>query len=173
MWNTDSSHTDAVLAQFDDTATIEKLTFLSTLASCSPILIPRQAGTTVLCQTSQSRLYPPCRRLRNLPLIYFPHSTPLWIRIHGVRGLQRYDVYVGWPIAPSYMSPNAGGWGGGGLRGLSQWVQLYVYTGTQINFLDLTPYLIYAWGVDWVPPSYTLFAQKWEYTNTGFLYKET
>ncbi len=29
MWNTDSSHTDAVLAQFDDTETKEKLTFLS------------------------------------------------------------------------------------------------------------------------------------------------
>ncbi len=35
------------------------------------------------------------------------------------------------------MSPNAGG--GGGLRGLSQWVQLY--TGAQRNFGDLTPYL--------------------------------
>ncbi len=31
-------------------------------------------------------------------------------------------VYLGWPIAPSYMSPNAGG--GGSLRGLSQLVQL-------------------------------------------------
>ncbi len=38
------------------------------------------------------------------------------------------------------MSPNA--WGGGQLRGLSQWVQLY--TGAQINFGDLTPYLTYA-----------------------------
>jgi hypothetical protein len=37
------------------------------------------------------------------------------------------------------MSPNAGG--GGKLRGLSQWVQLY--TGAQINFADLTPYLTY------------------------------
>jgi hypothetical protein len=37
------------------------------------------------------------------------------------------------------MSPNAGG---GELRGLSQWVQLY--TGAQINFGDLTPYLTYA-----------------------------
>ncbi len=34
------------------------------------------------------------------------------------------------------MSPNAGG----GVRGLSQWVQLY--TGAQING-DLTPYLTY------------------------------
>ncbi len=38
------------------------------------------------------------------------------------------------------MSPNAGG--GGELRDLSQWVQLY--TGAQINFGDLTPYLTYA-----------------------------
>jgi hypothetical protein len=31
------------------------------------------------------------------------------------RGLQRDVVYLGgWPIAPSYTSPNAGGWGGGG-----------------------------------------------------------
>ncbi len=32
--------------------------------------------------------------------------------------------------------------GRGELRGLSQWVQLY--TGAQINFGDLTPYLTYA-----------------------------
>jgi hypothetical protein len=38
------------------------------------------------------------------------------------------------------MSPNAGG--GGGLQVLSQIVQLY--TGAQINFGDLTPYLTYA-----------------------------
>ncbi len=38
------------------------------------------------------------------------------------RESQRDVVYLGWPIAPSYMSPNAGG-GGGELRGLSQWVQ--------------------------------------------------
>ncbi len=56
-----------------------------------------------------------------------------------LRGLQRDVVYLSWPIAPSYMSPNAGG--GGELRGLSQWVQLY--TGAQINCGDLTPYLTY------------------------------
>ncbi len=48
------------------------------------------------------------------------------------QGSQRDVVYLGWPIAPSYMSPN------GGLRGLSQWVQW-----AQINFGDLTPYLTY------------------------------
>jgi hypothetical protein len=56
-----------------------------------------------------------------------------------VRGLQRDVVYLGWPIAPSYISPNA--LGGGELRGLSQWVQLY--TGAQITFGDPTPYLTY------------------------------
>jgi hypothetical protein len=29
------------------------------------------------------------------------------------RGLQRNGVYLGWPIAPSETSPNAGGWDGG------------------------------------------------------------
>ncbi len=42
-------------------------------------------------------------------------------------------------IAPSYMSPNAGG--GGKLRGLSQWVQLYA--GAHLNFEDLAPFLTY------------------------------
>ncbi len=41
------------------------------------------------------------------------------------------------------MSPNAGG--GGEWRSLSQWVQLY--TGAQINFGDLTPYLTYGQDV--------------------------
>ncbi len=59
------------------------------------------------------------------------------------RGLLRDVVYLGWPIAPSYASPNAGG--GGELRGLSQWVQLY--TGAQINFGDLTPYLTMAYAI--------------------------
>ena len=53
------------------------------------------------------------------------------------QGLQRDVVYLGWPIAPSYLSPNVGG--GGVSRGLRQWVQLY--TGVQINFRDLTPFL--------------------------------
>jgi hypothetical protein len=43
------------------------------------------------------------------------------------------------PIAPSYMSPNAGG--SGGVGGLSLRIQLY--TGAQINFGDLTPSLTY------------------------------
>jgi hypothetical protein len=52
---------------------------------------------------------------------------------------QRDVFYLGWPIAPLYMSPNAGG---EGLLGLSQWVQLY--TRAQINFGEPTPYLTYA-----------------------------
>jgi hypothetical protein len=55
------------------------------------------------------------------------------------RGSQRDVVYLGWPVAPSYMSPNTGG--GGGVAGSSQWVPLY--TGAR-NFGDLTPYLTYA-----------------------------
>ncbi len=39
------------------------------------------------------------------------------------RGLQRDVVYLGWSIATSYMSANAGG--GEELRSLSEWVQLY------------------------------------------------
>ncbi len=59
-----------------------------------------------------------------------------------VRALHRDVVYLGWPLAPSYMSPNAGG---GELRGLSQWEQLY--TEAQINFGDINLYLTYASGV--------------------------
>ncbi len=54
-------------------------------------------------------------------------------------GLQRGVVCLGWPIAPSYISPKAGG--RVELLGLSKWVQLY--TAAQINFGDLTPYLTY------------------------------
>ena len=39
----------------------------------------------------------------------------------SIRGSQRDVVYLGWPIAPSYMSPN---WGGGGVTGSQQWVHL-------------------------------------------------
>ncbi len=45
-------------------------------------------------------------------------------------------------FAPLYMSQNAGGRVVGHLWGLSYWVQ--PYTGAQINFRDLTPYLTYA-----------------------------
>jgi hypothetical protein len=62
----------------------------------------------------------------------------MWIQY---RKLHRDVVYLGWPIAPSYMSPKAGR---GALRGLIQWIQLYAEMAeAQINFGDLTPYLTY------------------------------
>ncbi len=45
------------------------------------------------------------------------------------RGSLRDVVYLGWPIAPSHMSPNAGG---GGLRGLSQCVQLCTWSANKL-----------------------------------------
>ncbi len=57
------------------------------------------------------------------------------------RGSQRDVVHLGWPLAPSYMSPNAGG--GVELRGLRQWEH-----GVQINLEDQTPSLTYVW---WSP----------------------
>jgi hypothetical protein len=54
-------------------------------------------------------------------------------------------VCLGWPIAPSRI------WAQrreeGGLRGLSQWVQLYI--GAKVNFEDLTPYLTYGSDISW------------------------
>ncbi len=48
------------------------------------------------------------------------------ICIAGIRGLQRNVVYLGWPIAPSYMSPNAGEWRGGcGVSALSTAVPVH------------------------------------------------
>jgi hypothetical protein len=55
--------------------------------------------------------------------------------------LQRDVVYLGRPIAPSYLSPNAGDRGGEGCG-----VSANEYScahGAQINFRDLTPYLTY------------------------------
>ncbi len=53
------------------------------------------------------------------------------------RGSHRDVVYLGWPIAPSYMSPRRGvGEGCGFLRGCCA-------HGAQINFEDVTPYLTY------------------------------
>ncbi len=55
------------------------------------------------------------------------------------RGLQWDVVYLGWPVAPSCMSPNAGG---GESCGVSA-MRVQLYTRAQINFGDLTPYLTY------------------------------
>ncbi len=57
---------------------------------------------------------------------------------------QRYVVYIGWPIACSYMTQMRGK--GGGSCGVS--ANEYSCThGAQIKFGDLTPYLTYAWTV--------------------------
>ncbi len=47
-------------------------------------------------------------------------------RILLSKGSQRDVVYLDWPIALSYLSPNAGG--GEGFQFLSQWVQLYTWS---------------------------------------------
>ncbi len=72
-----------------------------------------------------------------------PHSTavqPMCLsRLAQIRGLPRDVVYLGWPIATSYMSPNAGGGGGCGVSANED----SFTQGAQINFGDLTPYLTY------------------------------
>jgi hypothetical protein len=54
------------------------------------------------------------RNPERLPLYGWSISTT---RLY-TRGSQRDVVYLGWPITPSYMSPNEGG-----MRFFSQWVQ--------------------------------------------------
>jgi hypothetical protein len=53
---------------------------------------------------------------------------------------------AGGPIAPSYLSPNAGG---GGSFGVSANEYVCTQEGAQINFGDLTPYLTYDWQTRW------------------------
>ncbi len=53
----------------------------------------------------------------------------------GSQGLKRDVVYLGWPIAPSC---------GGGVAWSQPMSTTAQYTGAQINFGDLTPYLTYA-----------------------------
>jgi len=60
--------------------------------------------------------------------------------IVAARGSQRDVVYLGWPISPSYMSPNAGG----GLRCLSQWVKLCTSWSSNKLTRSLTQYLTYS-----------------------------
>ncbi len=84
---------------------------------------------------------------QNLQFFIVGPRRTFWITLSVVlllnvfyRGLQRDVVFLGWPIAPPYMSPNAeGGWGGA--AGPQPWVQFY--TGAQVNFGDLTTYLTY------------------------------
>ncbi len=83
----------------------------------------------------------PCERLINQGCVHYAlmqfflaldHRKNQTIR---TRGSQRNVVYLGWPIAPSYVSSNAGG---GELRGLRHWVQLYTWSPTKLwrsNFI--------------------------------------
>ncbi len=69
-------------------------------------------------------------------------TEPRQIQIHKhcftvIRRLQRNVVYLGWPIAPSYMSQNAVR-GGGGSCGVSANKYSCAH-GAQINFGELTP----------------------------------
>jgi hypothetical protein len=80
------------------------------------------------------------------------------------RGLQRDVVYLGWPIAPSYMSPNAEG--RGELQDLSQWVQLY--TGAQINIGDLIPYLTYGTRLHGFPLKRTPLV--WRFCRPNYIF---
>ncbi len=64
----------------------------------------------------------------------FEKSTEMGtLGVHTIGGYKEMSS-AGWPIAPLYMSPNAGRRSGGRLRGLSLWAQLY--TGVQISFGD-------------------------------------
>jgi hypothetical protein len=94
-------------------------------------------------------------------LIYRPHPVE---SMGKIRGSQKDVVYLGWPIASSYKSPNAGG--GRGLQGLSQWVQLCTWIPNK-----LIPYLTY--GVNRVkgggraPPTLTKLGRKYHH---GWMY---
>ncbi len=92
-----------------------------------------QAGQLTLCGLNE-RFSP--------PVVMFLDSHPagdqapvLMVQV-GQEGLQRDVVYLDCPIAPAYMTTNAGERGEvSAFRGLSQSVQLYI--GAQINFGDL------------------------------------
>jgi hypothetical protein len=73
---------------------------------------------------STSKTYPP------------PSPYPSVMKLN--QGSQRYVVYLGWPIAPSYMSSNAGG-GDCGSQPMS--TAVHNALGAKINFRDLPTYL--------------------------------
>ncbi len=85
----------------------------------------------------------------SLPSLYavsfssFNSSIGGWlplVRVAPQRVTKERDVvYLGWPIAPSYMAQNTGG--GGGSCGVS--ANEYSWHRVQLNFGDLTPYLTY------------------------------
>ncbi len=87
------------------------------------------------------------------------------------RGSQRNVVYLGWPIAPSYMSPNAGGRGGRRFAG-SQPMSTACEHGAQINLEYLTTYLSYSqWfkvKIHWPNTcDYLLFSQWFKVKTFG------
>ncbi len=93
----------------------------SVIGRCSPWSAdPSLAAEKInLLQTASGMIL---QNHRRLPVSIFSFKIAAlgslkWL----LRVLQRDAVYLGWPIAPSYMSPSARG--GGGLRTLSQWVQ--------------------------------------------------
>ena len=67
-------------------------------------------------------------------------QAQLCLHIDLIRVLQKDVLYLGSPIAPSYMSPNGGGGGGGCGVPANEYSRTY---GAQINFGDLSPYLTY------------------------------
>ncbi len=97
---------------------------------CSLVLICVTAHNILYC-TAEGNMEMVRKRLPlirwPLPEIHIMETERTWALDTG--GYKR-QVNLGWPIAPSNMSPNAGE-GGEGLRGLSQWVQ--PYTGAQIT----------------------------------------
>jgi hypothetical protein len=57
---------------------------------------------------------------------WFWFSSPMSVRL---RGSQRDVVYLGWPIAPSYIGPNARGGGGCGSQPMSTAVHMEPWNG--------------------------------------------
>jgi hypothetical protein len=100
----------------------------------SPILI--YSAVTV----THTQLWPSpiltVTQLRPSSIFSHGHSNRDKFSARGApRGLQRDVVNLGWPIAPSYMSPNAGGGGGAAMS-----TAVHRGTGAQINFRDLIPF---------------------------------
>ncbi len=83
------------------------------------------------------------------------------------RGLQRDVVYLGWPMAPSYMyEPKCGG--SGELRGLSQWVQLYTGPNSKFNLCLPHPKKLKNGKYKYLPPT---FISPLLWVSSSILYK--
>ncbi len=94
------------------------LTSSSSLAVASSLAMTMDSSS-LKCSPSSSQMgasFLQCPHLcQNVCLVDNNTVWYWWVRKRTEsRGLQRDVVYLGWPIAPSYMSPNAGGRGGGG-----------------------------------------------------------